>query len=1409
MESGMEEIPVKVAVRIRPLLSREVLHNHQMCVRVVPNTQQIIIGKDRVFTFDFVFGKNSTQEEVYTACIKPLLVSLTEGYNATVFAYGQTGSGKTYTIGAGHIASVAEDEKGIIPRAIQELFQHIAENHNSEFCVKVSYIEVYKEDLRDLLELDTSVKELHIREDEKGNTVIVGAKEVEVESADEVISLLESGNAARHTGTTQMNEHSSRSHAIFTISICQKQSAESQKDTDAAQDSSWKSVQMIASKFHFVDLAGSERVAKTGNTGERFKESIQINSGLFALGNVISALGDPKRKSIHIPYRDAKITRILKDSLGGNAKTVMITCISPSSSDFDESLNSLKYANRAKNIRNKPVINYNPVQDRIDEMELEIRLLREALHNQHVSNQRSHDLNPERTRICSLEEQLTRLQVQCFSYRNCVDEAFPFLVDLNNDVSLEKSHQDRLQRWISMVQDVRKEALTMQETGTGTWASQEPHHITILQLKRELKKCQAVIMDEELFVQKDHELLILQNQIKTLLQKNEEQLKSLTEAQETRRLQNEKMVEQQMLIDQLKAKIENFTDVKTWDFSSANGNEPAPVASARRPYSVPLTKSLLRSLHPPSGIETRKTYSSPPAFSLPRVMAEFRARSQMMLSNIEDQDKVLHCHLSDQSDEEEENIGSKKKASFKRFANRTRTQNQASLYCLPDLSDMKCQADESVLSNTSLLQADTVTGEEIYSLQKSHDVNVQKLRNSELRITEAKQKLRELALSIKMKEELIKELVRTGKDAQSVSRQYSLKITKLQQESEQAKMELAETQKQLQELESKELRDIPEKATLQKEFWKKMDAAKMRVQALQKKQQDTKNLASLSNQSERQATELKQNVAQMKHQQTQLQKRLCEENEKKKQLEAEVQRDQQQIKELQLKIEQQQKILKLKDKEIVAFKKKIDNSVGTSQKLQKLEEQKNWLDDEIERVLQQQQHLAELEEDLKKREAIVAKKEALLQEKSHLEIKKLRSSQALNKDSVKLSTRLSMLDQELCDKSMQLQGSTSEDKTDILEKIQVLQAERDQLLRRRNSVDEKLKDGKILSTEEEHVLYQLEEGIEALEAAIDYKNESIENRQHLLRSSAQILSQTENNVIGKLVSLPAAELRAILFRYFNKIVGLRESVCKLQLQIEEQEMKVIDQQDIIRELESALEHVKVQCDRQLTLQQKEHEKKLQLILHHFQEQDSEGIAETVKRYEAKVQEVEKDLFFYKKTSRELKKKLKGLLGGSSHQLLASTKYNSAADMASTQYEAEVASAEFKSTVNPETNSQPGKIKETDRTSTSRTQENSYRLGEDVSEFGCNKEHLSNSSDDKTGTDEDQRSASHPHLPSVIQRRETITQFQGVTPVKLSRRELRYIPPSELSLRRSSLGAGVNFIASDSIEMDKKSSVPKT
>uniref|UniRef100_A0A8D2E1B2 Kinesin family member 27 n=1 Tax=Sciurus vulgaris TaxID=55149 RepID=A0A8D2E1B2_SCIVU len=1304
----MEEIPVKVAVRIRPLLCKEVLHNHQVCVRVIPNTQQIIIGRDRVFTFDFVFGKNSTQDEVYNTCIKPLVLSLIEGYNATVFAYGQTGSGKTYTIGGGHVASVVEGQKGIIPRAIQEIFQSISENPSINFIIKVSYIEVYKEDLRDLLELETSMKDLHIREDEKGNTVIVGAKECHVESVDEVMSLLEMGNAARHTGTTQMNEHSSRSHAIFTISVCQVE-----KTMEAAEDGSWYSHRHIISKFHFVDLAGSERVTKTGNTGERFKESIQINSGLLALGNVISALGDPRRKSSHIPYRDAKITRLLKDSLGGSAKTVMITCVSPSSLDFDESLNSLKYANRARNIRNKPTLNFSPESDRIDEMEFEIKLLREALqsHQSSISqtSQIPRECTPDKNRIHSLEEQVTQLKGECLGYQNCIEEAFTFLMDLKDAVRLNQKQQHKLQDWFNMTQEVRKAVLTSFRANQGIGNLEGgPQHITVLQLKRELKKYQcALAADEVVFNQKELEVKELKDQVQMMVQENKGHVVSLKEAQKVNRLQNEKIIEQQLLVDQLSEELTKLNLSMTSSSKESCGDGPDARIPEKRPYTVPFDTRLGHYIYIPSRPDSRKVYTSSPTYSLDQVFAGFRTRSEMLLGHIEEQDEVLHSQFSDNSDDEESEGQEKCRT---RCRSHSWIKKPGSVCSLVELNDTQDEAQKSSLGSKDV---------KIEYLRESQELNLQKLKNSELILNEAKQKMRELTINIKMKEDLIKELIKTGNDAKSVSKQYSLKVTKLEHEAEQAKVELTETQKQLQELENKDLSDVALKVKLQKEFRKKMDAAKLRVQILQKKQQDSKKLASLTIQNEKRANELEQNVDHMKYQKVQLQKRLREENEKKKQLDAEIKRDQQKIK-------------------------------------------------------------------------------------------------ALNTDSLKISSRLNLLDQELCEKSVQLQSSSAEEKIKISEQVQALQKEKDQLQSRRNSVDEKVKNGRVLSPEEEHVLFQLEEGIEALEAAIEYKNESIQSRQNLLRASLQNLSHSEANVLEKLTCLNPVEIRAILFRYFNKVVNLREAERKQQLQNEEIKMKVLERDNMVRELESALEHLKLQCDRRLTLLQKEHEQKVQLLLRHFKEQDGEGIIETFKTYEDKIQQLEKDLYFYKKTSRDLKKKLKELTREAFQWQLALSEHHDAGDGVLNPEEASVISEELKWASRTESMKLSGREREVDCSSSSlRTQPNSQKLWEDAPELPPIYSSLAPpsgqllSNEDKTEIEENQFTKSHSRPSSQIQPVGNVGQLYGVTPVKLCRKELRQISALELSLRRSSLGVGVGSMTADSIEVSRKPSDLKT
>ncbi|KAL3880607.1 hypothetical protein ACJMK2_032834 [Sinanodonta woodiana] len=340
-------IPLRVAVRARPLIPKEIDEGCQTCITFVPNEPQLVLGRDRAFSYDYVFSMNDAQETVYELSVKPLVKHIFKGYNATVLAYGQTGSGKTFTMGGGYEASIKgySDEMGVIPRVLHELFQGMAQREEYEFLTKVSYLEIHNEDLNDLLCPPSKREPLTIREDNTG-IKIPGQREVVVANYEETLRCLELGSQSRTTGATAMNNTSSRSHAIFTIIIEQKK----KNDID----------DFCISKFHLVDLAGSERAKRTQAEGERFKEGVNINKGLLSLGNVISALGDETQKRTHIPYRDSKLTRLLQDSLGGNSHTLMIACVSPADSNLEETLNTLRYADRARKIKNKPVVNRDP-----------------------------------------------------------------------------------------------------------------------------------------------------------------------------------------------------------------------------------------------------------------------------------------------------------------------------------------------------------------------------------------------------------------------------------------------------------------------------------------------------------------------------------------------------------------------------------------------------------------------------------------------------------------------------------------------------------------------------------------------------------------------------------------------------------------------------------------------------------------------------------------------------------------------------------------------------------------------------------------------------------------------------------------------------------------------------------------
>lgn len=400
MWGAPDESSVRVAVRIRPQLAKEKIEGCHICTSVTPGEPQVFLGKDKAFTFDYVFDIDSQQEQIYTHCIEKLIEGCFEGYNATVFAYGQTGAGKTYTMGTGFDVNIIEEEQGIISRAVKHLFKSIEEKKHTamkngfpppDFKVNAQFLELYNEEVLDLFDttrdIDAKNKKSNIRihEDSTGGIYTVGVTTRTVNTESEMMQCLKLGALSRTTASTQMNVQSSRSHAIFTIHLCQTRmcpqiDAENATDNKVISESSqMNEFETLTAKFHFVDLAGSERLKRTGATGERAKEGISINCGLLALGNVISALGDKSKRATHVPYRDSKLTRLLQDSLGGNSQTIMIACVSPSDRDFMETLNTLKYANRARNIKNKVMVNQDRASQQINALRSEITRLQMEL----------------------------------------------------------------------------------------------------------------------------------------------------------------------------------------------------------------------------------------------------------------------------------------------------------------------------------------------------------------------------------------------------------------------------------------------------------------------------------------------------------------------------------------------------------------------------------------------------------------------------------------------------------------------------------------------------------------------------------------------------------------------------------------------------------------------------------------------------------------------------------------------------------------------------------------------------------------------------------------------------------------------------------------------------------------------
>lgn len=351
-------VNVQVIVRCRPLSDEETRLHTPVVISCNENRREVcavqnIANKqiDRTFAFDKVFGPTSQQKDLYDQAVWPIVFEVLEGYNCTIFAYGQTGTGKTYTMEGGGRKKNGEfpSDAGVIPRAVKQIFD-ILEAQHAEYNMKVTFLELYNEEITDLLASeetpkfldDKSKKPIALMEDGKGGVFVRGLEEEIVCTANEIYKILEKGSAKRRTAETLLNKQSSRSHSIFSITIHIKECTPEGEEM------------IKCGKLNLVDLAGSENISRSGAREGRAREAGEINKSLLTLGRVINALVE---HSGHIPYRDSKLTRLLRDSLGGKTKTCVIATVSPSIHCLEETLNTLDYAHRAKNIKNKPEIN--------------------------------------------------------------------------------------------------------------------------------------------------------------------------------------------------------------------------------------------------------------------------------------------------------------------------------------------------------------------------------------------------------------------------------------------------------------------------------------------------------------------------------------------------------------------------------------------------------------------------------------------------------------------------------------------------------------------------------------------------------------------------------------------------------------------------------------------------------------------------------------------------------------------------------------------------------------------------------------------------------------------------------------------------------------------------------------------
>ncbi|XP_069694504.1 kinesin-like protein costa [Periplaneta americana] len=1111
----MMGIPVQVAVRVRPLLPTDRLHE-VVCVDAFPYANQIVVGSQKIFTVDYALPMSCSQSQLFSTAVYPLVNCVLEGYDISIITYGQSGSGKTYTIlGPGLHCALSETEYGMIPRVTREIFTRLAQIPGRRFKVTVSFIEIYEEGVRDLLNTSQFKRQLAIV-DEQDDTVVIGAEEFECQSISEVFNCLHVGMTNRQVGwvaAQQQQQQTCHSHSIFTLTL------EQQWIVDNV-------VHHRISKAQFTDLGGSEKTVLV-ETGSHFiAEAINLDRGLVALGNVVSTLTEPQWQHVQIPYMQSVLTRMLKKSFGGKATTLVIGCVSPASLDFDETLNTLRFLTRMRAINNTPVINGRTES-------------RDPLVTEITSEEQYTDVLDSEER--STNADTFGLEFAASQWLKLVANAEDLFSKLVTSKYLSRDEKDQIERWLCLKQECEE------CVGSDDAASYRGFE------GRTLERIDEITESEE-----KSETSIEGSASKTLGNSKTVDDKSHcgSETESDQESQHPDFLEK---LDDLIQKFKCRTD------GTVRNKRDSYVTEEQEDEKNDDSESFLVE---EQGDETPADYrpSSGGATFARRKSLGGRRKSIHPGADLPDLTLALNrAGLGPPLKEE-----SVMEASCQVDGN-IGIEVNGSAGDLEDCASALKDAAEAPL----IIPRSPGPYKELQMLSAGTEARQSQIRQVLIDLEGAHKRIEELQYTIQIKEQFIKDMIKNSQTRASAKQRFQRKSSKLEEEYYKTRTHLAQAENALL---------LTEKdSTLNEEKLKhKKEIEKYKNLALhyEKRLKDIEMIKQIAGDSAKKVLELENSLQTSRKQMEKLKKQLKKEEKHKQCLEQELLEDQRKIKELEQKYNLQTSKL---------------NDAGETPE----EERLRWIQEEEERIVSMRESSQRLQEQLLQQQTMLEKREAFLKEKLCLEKCKTKSIR-------EVSARISHLEQVLKEKSTDLEKAEDLDEKEALRhEIWSLRKTKDCLLEERCGLDEKFQKDKKLSTVEERKLLECEEAIEAIDAAIEYKNELICGRKGQGLDSSHVQREKgEKLLVERLMKLSAMEMKTLLYKYFQKVIDLRENGRKLEVQLAELELQNEAQSWKIQALINALEQAHFQAERRIVVLQKEHQEKLHIMLRHFAEESS-------------------------------------------------------------------------------------------------------------------------------------------------------------------------------------------------------------